>query len=220
MFFSAGSIFLCVSSANAAAIVVPNFSFETGQGSGGVAGIPAGWTAAGPAATFHPNGSNFVSVSPLASPADGNVYAFLETGTANPGLVTLTSAAPLTTTTVGMTYTLTAAIGHRNFDAAGGRRPDDYEIELLLDGNPVASNSLSDAYINIASGTWVDLQTSFVAASAGNLTVRLSHSSDDTTFRQGAFDNIRVDEASVAIPEPSTTALLGLAGLVLIFRRR
>lgn len=209
---------LSASSISAAPITVPNYSFEAQVlGSGAVApGSPTDWLLSGGGGVYYPNGGNFISSGPLAAPADGNQYAYLETATANPGTVTLTSAASLATVVAGTTYTLTAAIGHRNFDAAGGRRPDDYKIELLVDGTPVATNTLSDAHTNIPSGTWVDLSTDFTAISSGGaLTIRLTHSSDDATFRQGAFDNIRLD----AVPEPTSLALLGLGGLIVARRR-
>lgn len=218
---TAAVLALSATSISAAPIAVPNFSFEAQVlGSGGAnAGSPTDWVLSGGGGVYHPNGSNFTAVGPLAAPGDGNQYAYLETATGNPGTVTLTSAASLATVVAGTTYTLTAAIGHRNFDAAGGRRPDDYKIELLVDGAPVATNTLSDAHTNIPSGTWVDLSTGFTAgASGGSLTIRLSHSSDDATFRQGAYDNIRLD--GTVVPEPGSLALIGLGGLLIARRRR
>lgn len=184
-------------------VAVPNFSFESGL---------SGWTAGGPVGTFGGAAGEIL-------PDEGSAYAFFETGTAQPGTRTLTSASSLGTVLVGETYELLAAIGHRNFDGSGGRRPDDYMIELLLDGVTVASNSLSDAHTNIPATEWLDLVASFTATSSGELTIRLTHSSDDATFRQGAFDNIRLS----VIPIPTPAALpagLAMLGLIAVRRRR
>ena len=178
-------------------ITVPNFSFEDGLNN---------WTKDG-------GGGTYGGGSGELPPDHGSLYAYLETATAQPGTVTLTSAASLETVSAGWRYTLTAAVGHRNFAEAGGRRPDDYLIELLVDGAPVASNTLADGYANIPAAEFVDLSTAFTAgASGGDLTIRLTHSSDDPTFRQGAYDNIRL---TALVPEPATLALaaVGLGGL-------
>ena len=166
---------------------------------------------------FQPGaGQGFNFTVPLEAPALGDQYAYLEApslGTTS----TLTTDNSLATVSSGTVYTLTAALGHR---LDNSRRPDDYLIELLVDGNPVASNTLVDAHTNLPGGEWVNLSTSFTALdSGGDLTIRLSHSSDDSTFRQGAFDNIRLD-ATALVPEPTTA--LGLLGLVTsaFFRRR
>ena len=198
-------------------ISVPNFSFEdTDVAAGSISGSTPGWLRVGGGGTYELVGVDFLSIAPLPAPADGNQMAYFESGTANPGTVILTSAASLGTVSLGMTYTLTAAVGHRNFDAAGGRRPDDYMVELLVDGSPVASNTLLNAHTNIPSGEWANLSTSYSApAAGGELTIRLTHSSDDLTFRQGAFDNIRLD----VVPEPTTFALTALGMLALSLRR-
>lgn len=205
-------------------ITVPNFSFEDQDvdPASVITGSPPGWTLVGSGGVFQPDiNQGFVDTLPLSAPAQGDQYAYLETGNANPGLITLTTDNSLATVSSGTIYTLTAALGHRAWNSNGGRRPDDYLIELLVDGIPVASNTLDDAHTNIPEGTWVDLSTSFTAvASGGDLTIRLSHSSSNASvFRQGAFDNIRL-EATAAVPEPNT--LFGMLALFItsFLRRR
>ena len=219
--FITSSIFaLAFASAPAFAelITVPNFSFEVPDvNPASVAtGAPPGWTLVGIGGVFQPSGSQgFVDTAPLSAPAQGDQYAYLNANNAVPGTV-LTSENPLTTVSSGTTYTLTAALGHRFFT---NLQPDDYQIELLVDGVSLASTTLVNAYDNITPGTWENLSTSFTAAaSGGELTIRLSHFSDDPTERQGAFDNIRLD-ATAAVPEPNT--LLGMLALfVTSFLRR
>lgn len=83
----------------------------------------------------------------------------------------------------------------------------------------------------LASGTWDDFNTANDAGDAGGrstvtpnvigadgevLTLSLTQTGGDTTYL--AMDNLAFDQ--VAIPEPSSVALLGLGGIALILRRR
>ncbi len=195
--------------ASAVPVTVPNFSFESpAQGSGGVGGgSPTSWTLAGSGGVYRPN-SDFSSTNPLPAPADGNQYAFLEAPTS--GASASVTSGVLGTVDANTIYTLTAAIGNRNNAV---RMADDYLIELLVDGSPVASNTLLDGYSNIPAGTFVDLVAGYQSSVAGgDLSIRLTHSSNDATFRQGAFDNIRLD--ALQVPEPPSLAIWGLFGLV------
>jgi len=208
---------LGVSQASALSIPVTNFSFESpAQAPGGNnSGVITGWTITGNgggAGVFFPNGNGGLG-NPLPAPAQGSQYAFLEAATQN-STTSITTTSAVTTVTPGVTYLLTAALGHRN---TGARQPDNYLIELLLDGNPVASNSLLDASNVIPASTFVDLSTSFTPATAGALTIRLTHSTNDAIFRQGAFDNVRLE---AVLPEPATGALALLGAGALGYRRR
>jgi hypothetical protein len=207
--------------ASVAPPVVPNFSFEYpamgagGNNSGGNGNTTAitGWTISGNGAgVFFPNGNGGLG-NPLPAPADGSQYAFLETPN-NSSPTSITTTAPVGTVAANTIYTLTTAIGHRNTSI---RLPDNYLIELLVDGIPVASNSLLDAHTNIPASSFMDLSASFTSPASGDLIggamwVRLTHSTDDGVFRQGAFDNVRVEATTAGeVPEPATLGLLGLA---------
>ena len=207
-------------------IAVPNYSFQQPAQAAGKNNSPiTDWTISGNGGgVFFPDGNGFGN--PLPDPALGSQYAYLETPNNNaPSSITTTS--PVATVAADTTYTLTAAVGYRN---TSNRLPDNYLIELLVDGTPAASNTLDDARSIIPASTFMDLSTSFTSPSSGGtvggaLTIRLTHSTDDGTFRQGAYDNIRLTAeptGSGVIPEPMTMLAvgLGLAGLGRYVRRR
>jgi hypothetical protein len=52
------------------------------------------------------------------------------------------------------------------------------------------------------------------------LGIRLIHTTDDGVFRQGAFDNVRLDFQAAAVPEPTAIALWLMVGIGLIRYRR
>ena len=127
------------------------------------------------------------------------------------------SAASVATVANDTTYTLTVAVGDRS-DAAD---PVDVIIELLVNGNPVASATTSGAAL--ADGTFTDLAASFTTSASdplagGLLTIRLTHSKtavDPATLPYVSFDNVRLDTVFMA-PEPASAALLCLGGLGLL----
>jgi len=215
---------------DASPVTVPNFSFESpalspgtnnSGNNGNTTAIP-GWTILGDSAgVFFPNGNGGLG-DPLPAPADGSQYAFLEAPN-NSSPTSITTTAPVGIVDANTIYTLTTAIGHRD---TGSRRPDNYLIELLVDGVPVASNSLLQAHANIPASTFMDLSASFTSPLSGGpvggaLGIRLSHSTDDGTFRQGAFDNVRLDVTSAVIPEPCALLVWSLlAGLGIGLGRR
>jgi len=206
-------------------IFVPNFSFQQPvMNPGGNAAPITDWTTTGSGGgVYFPNGADGLG-NPLPAPALGSQYAYLE-APGNGAQTAITTTNPVATVAADTTYTLTAAIGHRN---KGDRRPDDYLIELLVNGVPMASNQLSNAYATMPANTFQDLSASFTSPSSGGtvggaLTIRLTHSSDDGTFRQGAFDNVRLAaETTAVIPEPVTMAMtaMALAGLGGYVRKR
>jgi hypothetical protein len=195
-------------------ISVPNWNFVfSGAATGGVEDP---LDAAYPGTT----GDN----TPLVGPGsmDGGQSAFI-TLPDSAALATgyFVSAASLATVANSTTYTLTVAVG----DRADSVDPFNVLIELLVNGNPVASATTTGALL--PDGTFTDLTTSFTTSASdvragGALTVRLTHSKtavDPDTLPQVSFDNVRLDGVS-AVPEPATVALLCCGGLGLLMARR
>jgi hypothetical protein len=120
----------------------------------------------------------------------------------------------------GSTYTMTVDLGVTVFAGRTG--------EFRLYGSTLGfDTALAGAETSVAvtgangAGTWdLDQTTSFVATAteAGQTLGIALH----TVGTQVEWDNVRLDvvAAPVAVPEPSTTALLGFGGLALILRRR
>ncbi len=209
----------------ASAITVPNFSFElpaqnpggNNSGSAGNTTAVTDWTVvSGVGGVFFPNGNGGLG-NPLPAPADGSQYLFAESS----GSIPLTSfeSSELGLVEADTVYTLDVALGHRN---TGIRLPDNYLVELLFDGNVVASAEVLDARSVIPAATFIDVQTTARSAKLDALvgtpiTVRLTHSTDDGVARQGAFDNVRLDARPV--PEPGTLGLLVCCSGVFLRRR-
>lgn len=173
-------------------VTVPNYSFESPE-TATIAFTTEDW--AGGTGIFHPNTTAFSVANPLAAPAHSNQTGWTELATANPASVAFTSSNSLGFVSAVYTYTLTVALGHSSSTAPGGRAPDDYTIELLVDGATAASATMSNSYGVIPFGGWQDLSTSFRATDVEHgkpLTIRLTAASDDATFRQGHFDNVRL----------------------------
>ena len=67
--------------------------------------------------------------------------------------------------------------------------------------------------------SWNFDASAFVTGSAGEqINIRIAHVSGGAVYADNV--SLVVDSAVAAVPEPSTTALLGLGGLALVFRRR
>ena len=116
----------------------------------------------------------------------------------------------------GNTYTLTVDLGVTNFPGRTG-------VFRLYGSGGDQDTALAGAETSVdvtglnGAGTWdLDQTTSFVAtATEAGQTLGIAL---QTIGTQVEWDNVRLD--IVPVPEPTTTALLGLGGLAPILRRR
>jgi len=220
-----GSLALAAGTANAA-ITIVNPGFETNTGTGGSTAAP--WMRGS-------NGSARVGISSYAGLGvqvdpvpGGGLYAHYNNGASESIYQVLSD-----TLAANTTYTLTIQaidrtdlafqdgelrLGYAGTDdgSTGDMIANDFYGENLLsptvvfNPNPVNGAAADDG--------WEDWSYTFVtgASPAGlgeALRVEIVGSGVQSTY-----DNISL--TAVAVPEPSTTALLGLGGLALILRRR
>lgn len=162
---------------------------------------PPGWTLVGTGGTFHPSVRDF----PGGAPEGQN------TGYSSGGSLSQTLVSPLQ---AGV-YTLRVEVGDSFFTPFPG-----YKIELLAGSFLLAQDNNSLAPAN---GTFLTSTVMF-AATAGDarlgqpLSIRLTSSGSETNF-----DNIRLDFAPSAVPEPASVMMLGIGALGLLgydLRRR
>ena len=186
---------LAATSANAA-ITLTNPSFEDTTSTS----PPTGWTRS--------SGVNFQSRGAAGglNPTDGTRMAWTNNGFT--GYQTVGEVIQL-----GTTYTLTVDVGTTGFATSTGT------FRLYGDaGFATAIGGAESAVAVTTNATWItDQSVSFTAtaAEAGQL---LGVSFGTTGGVQNEWDNLRL--TAVAVPEPTTTALIGLGGLALILRRR
>ena len=147
----------------------------------------------------------------------GNNYAYINNDYPNV-TDTLTSAASLGTITPDTDYTLTVAIGNRNGTGLYND-PGNVSFSLLANGVAFATQTVSNG--TVPNGTFDDFALTYTTPDAGsiigeNLTIQLATLPEQSNAFQAAFDNVTLDETTIAAaPEPSTVILL-LSGLALI----
>ena len=200
---------------------VANFSFEAdnvGSDNGFNTTTPTGWTNLGGGAkgTMNP-GSDFYSDADAvdANPSGGTLGDMDDNQvffTLNNGGISQTLADSIV---VGNTYTMTVAVGNRDVGSRLGF--SGYDIRLLAGGVLVESTSST---INPGDGTFTDVSFSYTAEAgdSGLLSIELWEINGGSG-KSVEFDNVRLSFAAF-VPEPSSTALLGLGGLALILRRK
>lgn len=197
---------LCGATAlQAASVTIDNHSFENGGG------LPA----APPATTWNNNvpdgwqktgGVGMQNISADATTGtDGEIVVFLQTGAISQNI---TASILGNAVAAGDLFTLTLAATNQN-----GSPTFDFDIQDgfggSLIGGPVTSAPNSPANPTYADAVVVGT----VDTASADVVLVLSNSAGQTRI-----DNVRLD--LVQVPEPSSSALLGLAGMALIFRRR
>jgi hypothetical protein len=150
--------------------------------------------------------------------AAGNNYAFINND--YPGVTdTLTSAASLATIAPLTTYTLTVAIGNRNgtglYDDTGN-----VSFSLLANGVAFATQEVTNG--TVPNGTFEDFTLTYTTPASASiigddLTIQMATLPEEGSAFQAGFDNVTLDETTIdAAPEPASSLLLVMGGIVLI----
>jgi hypothetical protein len=218
-----GSLILSAGTANAATVIVGNHSFEDdGAGSGG--GISkAPWMRSGGTSnniSIQEYSGLGTSIDPVP---DGSATSHYTNSTGDNIYQVLVA-----TLAANTTYTLKVDVGDRNnLTAQAGSINLGYVSATPTGDNDYGLNLLSATVVNDtvpvngagANDGWETWESTFTTGAAPTglgqaLRIELVTSAGVQTL----WDNVRLDAETV--PEPSTTALLGLGGLALILRRR
>ena len=137
----------------------------------------------------------------------------------------LTSNATIAANTIGIDYTVDFLAGASVYQAINQRSQTAQSNGLRID---VVDNNGAGAVIGTHTFTDVDFDTnaglldlglsadSFTYTGSGNADVKLVITGLGSGVFQATIDDISISP----VPEPTTTALLGLGGLALILRRR
>lgn len=228
--------------ANAAAVTINNFSFETPveasdtnfsapthSGTSGVAtGVFNSWNYAlqlgtsfedfgieNPASTAYTG----ASVGGTPSGADGTNVVFLNQNNSGKTVSIFQDVGTLQADT---TYTLTVAIGQR-LDRVNGS----LQIGLLNGASGASDIFLTGTLLNSTtgvssvSGMFQDFTVTFTTGSSvsNDLYVGARYTGDGKV--QASLDNFRLDATASAVPEPSTyAALAGVSALMVVALRR
>ena len=183
-------------------ITVNNFSFEANVASvgGDVTSVPTGWTAFNEAGSSdigseNSGGTQYTVNNPLAAPADGNQYCYINMF--NPS-VTGGIYQDVGALQPNTTYTLTVAIGSR-----ADRINSPGIISLVNGADDTGTVLASGGGLPGTQNTWQDYTVNFTtgASVSGDLTIVLSVLGNGTTI-QADFDNVQLTALQRSVPEP------------------
>lgn len=211
------------SGAFAASLAVANHSFEDDPAPVNTNSVgqnnltPTAWTGFGSRYQFfpeHPDATFWNPQDVLSIPGQGLAVAGTQQGIGN-GSGGSGLYQDLTTTYVeDWTYTFTLWVGG-SYESPGGDQTIAFAGATTVDlsGALLASNTVT---FPSSGNNWVQnsVQYTATASDAGN-PIRIMMGTTTANGTQ-SFDVVEVD----AVPEPSTTALFGLAGMGLFVRRR
>jgi hypothetical protein len=186
-----------------ASVPVTNFSFEANVASvgGDVTSVPTGWTVfneAGSSDIGSENSSStqFTANNPLASPAAGNQYCYINMF--NPS-VTGGIYQDVGALQPNSLYTLTVAIGSRR-----DRINSPGIISLLNGANNNGTVLASGGGLPSTQNAWQNYSISFISGPSvnGDLTIELAAVGNSTTI-QADFDNVRLTVAPIPLVPPT-----------------
>ena len=189
-------------------VSVFNFSFEANVASGPgteTTTVPTGWSefnqgGSGDIGSQWAGGVDYTVSTPLASPADGNQYCFINMFNAGVTGGIYQDVGALQPNT---TYTLTVAIGSRS-----DRLNSPGTILLVNGGNDGGAVLASGGGLPTAQNSWQDYTVSFTSGAvvSGDLTIVLSVPGNGTTI-QADFDNVRLVATPVSLKVPELGVL-------------
>jgi hypothetical protein len=201
-----GSLVLATGSANAAVIFTEDFEDSTASGTG----LVNGW----PSTDFTTISNMFESNVANAAATDGTTLGSRFGLSTNGGVATADLGSALSLTFADNT-TYTLDFTHFGRDGLGG---DTVTATIMTAGGSILK---TETFALVVPGD-LEIRTLSYSTSGGaevGEDIQIRFAASTAGFgNQGGIDNIVLD--ATAVPEPSTTALLGLGGLALILRRR